>query len=345
MMENSAGGTGITLFVATTGGHLTQLHELADRINIKCANRLWITFDSPQSRSLLKGENRYFIPAIHERDILGVLRGGRIFHRLQKQFDVKAVISTGSAIALSFLPYAALRGIDAYYIESVARVGAPSLTGRILARIPNIKLYRPYEHAATGRWRYGGSVFDAYLAEKLETVEQVTAGLNADWGSGRSTECVDSRPLRVVVTIGTIKYSFRRLFENLVKILPDDAEVLWQTGHTPVDGLGIDGKPFIPAADLDTAMRAADVVIAHSGCGSALDALRAGRMPILVPRDPRLGEIVDGHQVEVATWLANRGLALHRTPESVTLEDLRSAASRRITRVKTPPKFVLETPA
>ena len=41
------------LLVATNGGHLAQLVELAPRLDGIEADRLWITFDSPQSRSLL----------------------------------------------------------------------------------------------------------------------------------------------------------------------------------------------------------------------------------------------------------------------------------------------------
>ncbi len=41
------------LMVATNGGHLAQLAELAERMQEIEADRLWITFDSPQSRSLL----------------------------------------------------------------------------------------------------------------------------------------------------------------------------------------------------------------------------------------------------------------------------------------------------
>lgn len=310
-----------TLLVATTGGHLAQLFELGPRLPGVGADRLWVTFDTPQSRSLLATEPHVFIPYIAERDVLGVARGLRHCHRLFKEHAISAVVSTGSAIALAFLPYAALRGVEAHYIESSARVGAPSLTGRLLAAVPGIRLYRQYPHAATGRWRYGGSVFDAFKVASAPVVARP--------------------PRRVVVTLGSVEQSFRRLLDHLTPILPEDAEVFWQTGHTPIDGLGIEARRFVPAAELHDAMAAADVVIAHAGCGSALGALKAGRLPILVPRDAALGELVDGHQIELATWLADRGLALHRTPETLTPADLARAAAFRVSRAATPPPFEL----
>ena len=310
-----------TLLVATTGGHLVQLVELAPRLPGSGADRLWVTFDTPQSRSLLAGEAVRFIPFIRERDVLGVARGTAICRQLFKEVAIDAVVSTGSAIALAFLPYAALRGMPAHYIESSARVGAPSVTGRLLARVPGIRLYRQYPHAAVGRWGYGGSVFDAFAAAPGPVAA--------------------APPRRVVVTLGSVEQSFRRLLDHLVPLLPAAAEVLWQTGHTPTAGLPITATPFLPAAELAAAMAAADVVVAHAGCGSALTALDAGKLPILVPRDAARGELVDGHQIELARWLAGRGLALHRTPERLTMPDLEHAAACRIERTTTPPTFAL----
>jgi len=304
-----------TLLVATTGGHLAQLAELAPRLEALGDDRLWVTFESPQSRSLLDGERTTFIPYIAERDVAGVARGVAHARRILRKEKVAAVVSTGSAIALAFLPVAALAGIEAHYIESSARVGPPSLTGRLLARVPRVRLYRQYPRVATGRWRYGGSVFDGF----------------------RAVQDGPRRVRRVVVTLGSVEQSFRRLLERLSAILPPGVEVLWQTGHTPTAGLALDARPYVPAAELDRAMQEADVVVAHGGCGSALGALRAGRYPVLVPRDHRLGELVDGHQRELARWLAGRDLALERPADALRFADLEAAASRRVIRTPAPP--------
>ncbi|MFL5285617.1 MAG: glycosyltransferase [Rhodopila sp.] len=306
------------LLVATTGGHLVQLRELADRLP-GFHSRLWVTFPSTQGRSLLAGERVVFVPDINERDILGVLRTLPIAHRLFARERPLAVVSTGSAIALAFLPYAILRGISAHYIESAARTGVPSLTGRVLARFPAIQLYRQYESCANGRWRYGGSVFDGFMSED---------------GPARPVR-------RVVVTLGTMPQSFRRLLERLVAILPRHVDVFWQTAGTPTEGLGITPAPFIPAAALEAEMREADAVIAHAGCGSALTALKLGKCPILVPRDPRGQEIVDAHQMEIAAHLDSLGLALWRQPDTLCFADVEAASSRKVRRSATVPAFRL----
>lgn len=307
------------VLAATTGGHLTQLLDLAPRLPLP-GPRLWVTFEGEQSRALLAGEQVAFIPWIGERDLAGVARATAHAARiLRGPQPVAAVVSTGSAIALAFLPLAALLGLPAHYIESAARTGAPSLTGRLLRRVPGIRLYRQYPHRAQGRWRYGGSVFDGFAPVALPP-----------------------RPLRkAVVTLGTMDQGFRRLLERLVAILPPEAEVLWQTGATPTEGLGIRAHRLLPATALEAAMREADVVVAHAGCGSALTALKAGRCPVLVPRDPRGGEVVDAHQAEIAEWLDAKGLALARQADRLTLDDLHRAASRRVARAPTVPDFAL----
>jgi UDP-N-acetylglucosamine transferase subunit ALG13 len=111
-------------------------------------------------------------------------------------------------------------------------------------------------------------------------------------------------------------------------------ETLWQTGCTPTDGLDIDTTPYLAASELDIALQSADLVVSHAGVGSALSALRAGRMPVLVPRDPSAGEVVDNHQDAFARDLERRGLALRRTAAELSIEDLLHAASRTVLRTK-----------
>ena len=308
-----------TLMVATTGGHLAQLFALAKRMDELDQDRLWVTFESRQGETLLAGEEHVNIPYIAERDVLGVSRGLAYARRLIRSRKVTAVVSTGSAIALSFLPYAALSRIDAFFIESAARVSRPSLTGRVLQHLPGIRLYRQYPQAAEGPWGYGGSVFDGFEAVEAPPAREIR---------------------RVVVTVG-MERPFRRLLLRALAVLPRHVEVLWQTGATVVDDLPLDARPFVATAELDAAMRAADVVIAHAGCGSAIAALQAGKLPILVARDPDHGEVVDAHQREIAGWLDAQGLAIGRTPETLTAADIEAAAARAVRQRLDPPPFHL----
>lgn len=299
------------LLVCATGGHLAQLHRLVPRLDIVGPNRVWVTFDTPQSRSLLADEHVIFVRYTGPRDLANTLRNSRVAIRLLRSMHFRAVVSTGSAIAMSFLPLATMLGIPTYYIESAARHDGPSLTGRMLEHVPKLSCYTQYRCWEGGRWRYVGSVFDEF--EPIPKDDR------------------RSSPRRIVVTLGTIQgYGFPRLVRRIKEIVPEEIDVVWQLGDTRPDGLGIDGTRAMPAREFASHIGRADVVIAHAGIGSALEALDAGRLPVLVPRRFERGEHVDDHQVQIASELAELGLALHREAEELSFEDLKRAWKVRV---------------
>ena len=322
-----------TLFVATTGGHLAQLDQLSRRIPRDPGGEVWVTHANAQSTSLLAGRDVEYVPYIGFHSVPDVLRTVPHAHRLLRDRKITRAVSTGSGIALSYLPYLAARGVECHYIESAARVSEPSATGKLLRRVPRVLTYCQYPHWSDPGWHYGGSSFDVYLPEQ------------------RERELGDV--VRVVVTVGTAaEFPFRRLIEPLTLLLGEDGplskaverpvEVLWQTGCTPTDGLGIEATPFLPAADLDAALSEADLVVAHAGTGSALAVLSGGRMPLMALRLQRHGEAGDDHQKDLAAELSRRGLA--RTivdPAELTADDLLDTLTTTITRTDTPPPFRL----
>ena len=306
-----------TMLVASSGGHFTQLAELWPRIQGTSADCVWVTFDSPQTRSMLQDQQVEYVPYIRPRGFGSVLKNVPSAFRLIRKYKVDTVISTGSAIALAYLPYSSVRGIPTHYIESATRVEGPSVTGKALCRVPGIKLYNQHKTWADEQWTYLGSVFEGFSSERLqEPPEKIR---------------------RAVVSVGTMEdYSFREFFVKLARYLIDADEVLWQTGSTDVTGLNIDGKEVVPAREIEQAMREADVVIAHAGTGTALTSLRMGKRPILVPRDSTFGQHIDDHQFQTASLLDNMGLALSRKVDDLQQNDLLEAASYKVVRTDKP---------
>lgn len=301
------------LLVASTGGHLKELHELRPRLGLDRVT--WLTFDDEQSRSLLAGQDVHYLRWTGSRDYVNTVRNMKAArsHFLRHRYDV--VVSTGAAIALSVLPVARSFGLACHYVESATRTASPSVTGRVLAGTPGVHRYTQYAACAGRRWTHAGSVFDGFAPRSA-----------------------DYRPIRkVVVALGTMRqWSFRAAVERLVVVLPAEAEVVWQTGHTDISGLGIEAVPLMPAEDLARHMREADLVVAHAGVGSTLDALDAGRQPLLLPRSSGRKEHVDDHQWAVAETLAQKGLAVVADAPGVTGQHLLDAASQRIVRVPAP---------
>lgn len=313
------------LLVAAAGGHLKQLHKLLPRIPGLDGERLWVTYDTSQSRSLLEGEDVVWGHYMASRDYGNVARNAGLARRLLREGRFDMALSTGSAIAISFLPQARLRGVACHYIESAARPGSPSITGNVLRRVPGIRLYTQYESWARPPWRYLGSVFDSFVAQPP---------------NGSSAPEIR----KVVVTVGTSKkYGFRRLVEEVLRVIPPEAEVLWQTGATDLTGLPIEAQPTVSAVDLDAATREADLVVAHAGTGSALGALEAGKCPVLIPRRHALGENADDHQELIARELDARGLAVAPEDERLTTEAVLRAAATRIEAAADPPPCPLAT--
>lgn len=301
-----------TLLVASTGGHLKQLHRLHRHLRGIAGPFHWATFDTPQARSLLAGESVDYVPFVGGRDPLNVARNFPRARRILREQEIATVVSTGSAVALPFFAVARLRRLDCHYVESAARIEGPSLTGRLMTTVPGVHRYAQYRAWAGRRWRYGGSVFDAFEA---------------------APEPAPAAPAirRVVVTLGSYKgFGFRRLIERLIPILPGEAEVLWQTGETDVGDLPIEGRFAIPEAELSEAMREADVVVAHAGVGAALAACEVGRCPILVPRRHARGEHIDDHQTQIAAELSSRGIALSVDADELLPEHLLAAAGKRV---------------
>lgn len=300
-----------TLLVASEGGHLVELYLLTARMS-PAEDRVWVTFDTPQSQSLLAGQEVYFAPFVGTRDPVGTARAAVWARNFLRSNHFDTVLSTGASIALAILPLASRVGAECYYIESATRTDGPSLTGRLLTPFRSIHLCTQYKRWANQRWTYHVSIFDGF----------------------RSLPIVrPSQPRRIVVSLGMHKgFGFRRLLEKLVQIIPDGTDVLWQVGYTDTSGLDINSCMSMPTSELNRAMAESDAVITHAGVGSAISALAAGKRPILVPRRKQYKEHIDDHQALIASELDRRELAFQAEADELRWAEVVRAASWEVER-------------
>lgn len=296
------------LLVASTGGHLWQLTQLAPRLAAS-PDSLWVTFDSPQSRSLLQGKRAHFLPYVAPRDWKGALLAIPPLRTVLRCEHFDGVVSTGAAIAVSAMAAAIGRVPERLYVESVSRFDGPSLSGRIIADARLARTLTQHPHWMNRRWGHEGSVLENYVVEP------------------RPTSGVAS----IFVTLGTIRpYQFRRLADRLARLLPPETDVVWQVGET--DPAGLPGKVhrYMSAERFDQAVEDADAVITHAGIGTLLGLLNAGVHPIAIPRRARFGEHVDDHQLQAARVLADRGLVIARDADELHWEDVLRASGVRV---------------
>lgn len=300
-----------SLMVSSTGGHLAELLILAGTSSSP-QERFWVTFDSVQARSVLAHEQLHTVREIAPRAGLVALaalpRALRLLHATRPYM----VVSTGAAIALPYLTAARILGIPAHYVESAARIDGPSVTGRLLQRLPGVQLHQQEGDTWSARWQRTGSVFDGFAVG--------------------STDIQPHGGLRVLVLLGTMNFPFERIVEQVVGLLNEPGiplTVVWQAGHTEIPQSAGTVYKFLPEDSLAREARLADVIVSHAGVGSALLALCAGKCPVLFPRSVRFGEHVDDHQASLGAALTRRGLAL--TATQLTRELLARAAARQVT--------------
>lgn len=117
-------------------------------------------------------------------------------------------------------------------------------------------------------------------------------------------------PPLVVVSVGTDHHRFDRLVDWMDGWAGHhpDVRVMIQRGEAP-GTTHAESAPLIPYDELRALFAQAAVVVSHGGPSTVMDARAAGRVPVVVPRDPAHGEHVDGHQIRFGRHLSRHGLA------------------------------------
>ncbi|MGV1010609.1 MAG: glycosyltransferase [Dermatophilaceae bacterium] len=217
-------------------------------------------------------------------------------------------MSTGAALAVAVLPVARSMGMPAQYIESLARFDGPSLTGRLLERVPGIRLTAQLKWARR-RWEYAPLLLDSF----------------------ESFAAPSPMPSKIFVTVGTLdKYPFNALVDAVERTGASDADTTWQIGaakRLPKFGTVL-GQ--VSVAEFDRLAFEADVVVCHAGVGTLLRLWQHGIYPIVVPRRHARGEHVDDHQLQIARLARTHQLALVREVDELCPADFEVASTMRV---------------
>jgi beta-1,4-N-acetylglucosaminyltransferase len=145
------------LLVASSGGHLVELLELAGPYSRE--SRHWVTFDKRDARVLLAGESVEYAHSPTNRHIGNLIRNCLLALRVILRLQPDAVITTGAGVGVPFVYAARILGVESIYVESLARVEELSLTGRLVYRTASHFFVQWPELAERRRkCRYAGAI-------------------------------------------------------------------------------------------------------------------------------------------------------------------------------------------
>jgi len=116
--------------VCSSGGHFRQLYSLKEYW--EQFPRIWVTFDSSDTKTVLGDENYYWAYSPTNRNIKNLFRNVFLALRILKKEKPDLLISTGAGVAVPFIYIAKLFGIKTIYVESLTRVEDLSLTGKLI---------------------------------------------------------------------------------------------------------------------------------------------------------------------------------------------------------------------
>lgn len=109
-------------------------------------------------------------------------------------------------------------------------------------------------------------------------------------------------------TVGTHDSDFGRFIEALDAVAASTGErVLIQTGLSRTQPAHAEYFAFKPRDEVLAIQRDARVIVCHAGIGSVIDAMKACKPLIVVPRLKRFGEHNSDHQLDIARAVERRG--------------------------------------
>jgi UDP-N-acetylglucosamine transferase subunit ALG13 len=111
----------------------------------------------------------------------------------------------------------------------------------------------------------------------------------------------------VFVSVGTDHHPFDRLVRWVDAWLPEGVQCVVQYGASAAPERA-EGVAYLDHAALTSLLDEAAVVVSHGGPTTITESRRHGRRPIVVPRDPALGEHVDDHQQRFCARMESKGL-------------------------------------
>jgi UDP-N-acetylglucosamine transferase subunit ALG13 len=106
----------------------------------------------------------------------------------------------------------------------------------------------------------------------------------------------------IFVTVGTQRFQFNRLFEELDVLIENGVlkeRVIAQIGFTDYVPSNFTAEKMISPEKVNNLIKESSLIITHAGTSSIISSLKKEKKVIVVPRQKKFGEHVDDHQMEI----------------------------------------------
>lgn len=249
----------------------------------------WLTVDGPRKSALEEiGAEVHTVPTfdLDHFNIANPLRSVALALKLRP----RRIITTGAGVVFTFTFFSWLLGADVVYIETMARVSAPSKTGAVLAMLSSLHVVQWPE--LKGRFPQAVVCRPALLPDEV----------NMQHG-GKGT----------FVSLGTHPEPFDRLLELVDNALAQGVlpEPCFVQGSTSRKSPRMVSADTLSTTDFQRRLRESRYVVGHAGAGFISGALSQGKRPLILARRQSFGEHVDDHQLQLAAKLAELGLVVN----------------------------------
>lgn len=295
--------------VSDSAEHLAQLVQSSRTLDLR-EGPLWVDSGQAQSPSLLAGvENVIYMPNVDSRDWRAAFRvlprALRVLRRAEQ-----VVVSTRVAVAVPMFLAAWSERIRRVFAMGVSRSAGPAQPGWVVSWFPGARSFCQYAEWVDGRRNLVPSGPDDLTPSPM-------SGL-------------DHRPVRVLVTFGTIgHYRSERLVDLAPEGVSDQLEILRQSGAAELPG---EVRETLILEEVDRSIRKADVVMSHAGAGSVVSISPLEKIPVLVPRLAEHREHIDDLQLQIIEELGGWGPAVPVGPqEPLTASVVDMARSTAVT--------------
>ena len=122
--------------------------------------RVWVTFDKSDARSLLEGERVVYAHGPTNRNVPNLIRNLALARRVLRVVQPSAMMTTGAGVAVPFAWLAWMSRVPVVYVESFTRIDALSLSGRMIRPVAE-RLYVQWPEAlrSVPTARFAGNLF------------------------------------------------------------------------------------------------------------------------------------------------------------------------------------------